>query len=111
VVLRYNAQLEADISTAKKLVYKWLGPYRIWTAVLEKGTYILEEFDRTRLPRTYARNRLKKFVKREGFYEPVVLAEDPEAEEEGEEQEENEALPEEEAQELGAKSLFEIVVP
>jgi hypothetical protein len=96
MVLRHNAQLEADMSTARKLVYKWSGPYRIRTAVLEKGTYILEEFDGTRLPRTYAGNRLKKFVKREGFYEPVVLVEDPEAEE-SEGQEENEVLPEEEA--------------
>jgi hypothetical protein len=54
--------------------------------------------------------RLKKFIKREGFYEPVVLAEDP-GTEEGEEQEENEALPKEEAQELSAKSSFEILVP
>ena len=110
VVLRHNAQLEADMSTAKKLVYKWSGPYRIRTAVLEKGTYILEEFDGTRLPGTYAGNRLKKFVKRKGFYEPVVLVEDLEAEE-SEGQEENEVLPEEEAQELSAKSSFEIVVP
>ena len=110
VVLRHNAQLEADMSTAKKLAYKWSGPYRIRTAVSEKGTYILEEFDGTRLPGTYAGNRLKKFVKRKGFYEPVVLVEDLEAEE-SEGQEENEVLPEEEAQELSAKSSFEIVVP
>jgi hypothetical protein len=112
VVLRHNAQLETDMSTARKLAYKWLGPYRIRTAVSEKGTYILEEFDETRLPGTYAGNCLKKFVKREGFYEPVILAEDLEAEEEeSEKQEENEALPEEEAQELSAKGSFEILVP
>jgi hypothetical protein len=81
VVLRHNAQLETDISTARKLAYKWLGPYRIRTAVSEKGTYILEEFDGTKLPRTYAGNRLKKFIKREGFYELVMLAENLEAEE------------------------------
>jgi hypothetical protein len=81
MVLRHNAQLEADISTAEKLVYKWSGPYHIRTVISEKGTYILEEFDSTKLPGTYAGNRLKKFVKREGFYEPVVLAEDLKAEE------------------------------
>jgi hypothetical protein len=47
VVLRHNAELEADMSTTKKLVYKWLGPYRIRIAISEKGTYILKEFDGT----------------------------------------------------------------
>jgi hypothetical protein len=33
-----------------------------------KGTYFLEEFDRTELARTYSGNRLKKFVQRNRFY-------------------------------------------
>jgi hypothetical protein len=77
--------LEADISITKKLVYKWLGPYYIRTAISEKGTYILEEFDSTKLLRTYARNRLKKFIKRKGFYELVILVENLKVVEEGEE--------------------------
>jgi hypothetical protein len=48
--------LKTNISTVKKLAYKWLGLYRIQIAVLEKETYILEEFDRIKLPKTYAEN-------------------------------------------------------
>jgi hypothetical protein len=40
-------------------------------AISEKGTYELEEFDGMRMPGTHPGNQLKKFVKREGFYEPV----------------------------------------
>ena len=32
-----------------------------------KGTYQLEELDRTRIARTYARNQIKKFIER-GYY-------------------------------------------
>src|SRR5580700_6047581 len=78
-------QSEIDMSSEKKLAYKWIGPYRIRTAIPEKGTYILEEFDGTLLPGTFAGNRLKKFVKREGIYEPEMLAG---RSEEGEEEEE-----------------------
>src|SRR5580700_10947800 len=41
-VLRHNAQSEVDMSSDKKLVYKWLGPYRVRSAISEKGTYKLE---------------------------------------------------------------------
>jgi len=51
--------------------------------VTKKGTFELEEFDGTRVPGTHPGNRLKKFVKREGFYEPVEYEGDEE-EEEGE---------------------------
>jgi hypothetical protein len=56
-----------------KLSYKWLGPYRVRKAILEKGTYILEEFDGTPLAGTYTSNRLKKFVERHRFYIPVTI--------------------------------------
>jgi hypothetical protein len=59
------------MSSARKLAYKRFGPYRVRTAIPEKGTYILEEFDGTLLPGTFAGNRLKKFVKCEGIYKPV----------------------------------------
>ena len=36
--------------------------------ILNKGTYFLEEFDKTKLASTYSRNRLKKFVQRSRFY-------------------------------------------
>jgi hypothetical protein len=56
------------MSQSQKLSYKWLGPYKVWKAILDKGTYILEEFDRTKLASTYSGNRLKKFVQRSRFY-------------------------------------------
>ena len=55
-VLRHDAKLELDRSTVKKLVYKWMGPYCVKRAISEKGTYELEEFDRTCVPGTYPRN-------------------------------------------------------
>ena len=73
MVLKHDAKKEQDMSSWNKLAYHWLGPYRICAAMMEKSTYVLEELDGTRLLGTHAGNRLKKFVKHEGFYE---LAED-----------------------------------
>src|SRR5436309_3167026 len=70
LVLKHNAKKEKDMSSSNKLSYRWFGPYRIYKAKKEKGTYVLEELDGTRLPRTHTGNRLKKFVKHKGFYEP-----------------------------------------
>jgi hypothetical protein len=53
---------------SRKLSYKWLGLYRVRKAILNKGTYFLEEFDRTELASTYSSNRLKKFIQRNKFY-------------------------------------------
>jgi hypothetical protein len=41
-------------------------------AIPKKGTYILEEFDRTQLAGTYSGNCLKKFVVRNRFYSLVT---------------------------------------
>jgi hypothetical protein len=73
LVLRHDSIAEIDMSRNRKLSYKWLGPYRVRKAILEKGTYILEEFDGTPLAGTYASNRLKKFVERDRFYVPVAI--------------------------------------
>ena len=107
IVLRHDAQSEIDKSSDRKLAYKWYGPYRIKTVVPEKGTYTLEELDGTLLPGTFAGNRLKKFVKRKGIYEPEVLADDLN---EGSEEERKEEESEEDEQ-LRNGDPFEIVVP
>ena len=60
------------MSQSRKLSYKWLGPYRVQKAIPNKGTYILEEFDKTKLASTYSGNRLKKFVQKSRFYMPVA---------------------------------------
>ena len=44
-----------------KLEFKWLGLYQISNTGKDKGTYMLEELDRSQLAGTFAGNRLKKF--------------------------------------------------
>ena len=78
------------MSWNRKLSYKWLGPYRVRKAILEKGTYILEEFDGIELSGTYSRNRLKKFVERRSFYNLVAT---PNSEGSGSSDDEEEGLP------------------
>jgi hypothetical protein len=69
LVLAYNIKLmDQDKSRNTKLLYRWLGPYRVRYADQLKGYYVLEELDSTALRRTYAGNRLKQFVKRDGFW-------------------------------------------
>jgi hypothetical protein len=72
LVLQHDSIAKIDMSQARKLSYKWLGPYRVQKAVPDKGTYFLEEFDGTKLASTYSSNRLKKFVQRNRFYMPVA---------------------------------------
>ena len=81
-MLKHDAKGEIDMSRKKKLLYWWLGLYHVQEATPKKGTYVLEEFDRTRVPRTHARNRLKKFVKRNSFYKLVEGEESSKQEEE-----------------------------
>jgi hypothetical protein len=68
LVLRHDSIAEIDMSQVRKLSYKWLGLHRVRKAIPDKGTYFLEEFDRTELAGTYSSNRLKKFVQRSRFY-------------------------------------------
>lgn len=50
---------------SRKLAFKWLGPYRIYNAVNEKGTYLLKELDGLRLAGTFSGDRFKKFHPRQ----------------------------------------------
>jgi hypothetical protein len=36
LVLRYDSIAEIDMSQVRKLSYKWIGPYTVWKAILEK---------------------------------------------------------------------------
>src|ERR1700710_2133444 len=56
------------MSKNTKLLYRWLGPYRVRDANQLKGSYALEELDGTPVKRTYAGNRLKRFIKRDGYW-------------------------------------------
>lgn len=47
IVLLHDTRREKDMS--RKLSFKWLGPYKICDGVKDKGTYMLEEPDGSRL--------------------------------------------------------------
>ena len=48
---------------ARKLKYKWLGPYCIINMDLEKSVYKLAELDGVELDRIFTGRRLKGFIK------------------------------------------------
>ena len=56
------------MSTRIKLGYKWLGLFRIISTIASKGTYVLEELDKTRKSKIISGNRLKAFVYKTGIY-------------------------------------------
>jgi hypothetical protein len=92
LVLCHDSIAEIDMSWNQKLLYKWLGPYRVKKAISEKGTYILEEFDSTELSGIYAGNRLKKFIEQQRFYIPVATNQDTGSESSGSTSDEEEEL-------------------
>lgn len=62
LVLLHDTVYSTNRSTSQKLAAKWLGPYRIHQANLEKGNYVLAEVDSSVLSdKTIAANRLKKY--------------------------------------------------
>ena len=87
MVLVYDIQpMDVDKSSKTKLMWRWLGPYKIREANALKGYYLLSELDNTPIERSYMGNRLKKFVKRNGYWysakdkvEPLpAIADEPE---------------------------------
>lgn len=72
LVLLHDRRQDVDMSKASKLGFRWLGPYRVSEANRDKGFYKLEEMDGTQLSGTFAGNRLKVFIRRQGFYEEEV---------------------------------------
>ncbi|KAF8848905.1 hypothetical protein BDZ45DRAFT_774423, partial [Acephala macrosclerotiorum] len=51
--------------------YRWLGLYRVRQTNQLKGSYLLEEVNRTAIRRLYTENRLKKFVKRDRYWDSL----------------------------------------
>jgi hypothetical protein len=64
LVLLHNTMREADMSRDQKMLFRWLGPYRVKKAIALKGTYVLEELNGVDLGGTVAGNRLKRFYVR-----------------------------------------------
>jgi len=61
MVLLHNTMREKDMSRDQKMLFRWLGPYRVKKAITLKGTYVLEELNGAELGGTVAGNRLKRF--------------------------------------------------
>jgi hypothetical protein len=68
IVLRHDVLQEIDMSSDRKLNYRWLGPYRVRKAKQNKGTYWLEELDGTHLEGTFAAWRLKRFIQTQKYF-------------------------------------------
>ena len=66
IVLVHDVVQGDNMSRRSKIAFRWLGLYRIQQADQEKGTYLLQELDSMLLAGTFAGNRLKKFIQREG---------------------------------------------
>jgi hypothetical protein len=83
IVLRYDSQREVDISSDRKLDFRWLGPYEIYSANNDKGYFKLKEMgpDGVHLKGTFAGSRLKLFFKRERYlYSPDDIDSEPDNE-------------------------------
>ena len=61
LVLLWDAIRDLDMSRSRKLDDRWLGPYRIAEANVEKGYYRLEDLDGSRFKNTTPQRNLKKF--------------------------------------------------
>jgi hypothetical protein len=80
IVLRHDSVREIDMSSRRKLDFRWLGPYQIYSANKEKGYYKLKELgpDGALLRGTFSGSRLKLFYQREQyFYSPDDVVSSP----------------------------------
>jgi hypothetical protein len=64
MVLLWDSLREVDMSRARKLHRRWLGPYRIHESYQDKNYYRLEELDGTPFKETTSGHKLKKFIQR-----------------------------------------------
>jgi hypothetical protein len=61
LVLLFNSVRAINMSSSKKLRFRWLGPYRVHTAHQDKNIYVLEDLDNSVFKHTTAGNNLKPF--------------------------------------------------
>jgi hypothetical protein len=64
LVLCHDARREVDMSSDRKLSFRWQGPYRILDVDSARSTYTLAELNGAQLRGTFAGNRLKRFYPR-----------------------------------------------
>ncbi|KAL2153555.1 hypothetical protein VTH82DRAFT_4710 [Thermothelomyces myriococcoides] len=62
LVLVRNDIRRIDMSSARKLEYRWEGPHRV-KATGDKGAYFLETLDGIPLEGSFASDRVKRFVR------------------------------------------------
>jgi hypothetical protein len=67
LVLLFNSVRAVDMSSSKKLRFRWLGPYRVHAAHQDKGTYVLKDLDGSVFKHTTAGNNLKPFRVRTAY--------------------------------------------
>jgi hypothetical protein len=62
-MLRHDLVREINMSLQRKLDFRWLGPYQIYSVNKEKDYYKLKELgpNKALLRRTFSRSRLKLF--------------------------------------------------
>jgi hypothetical protein len=67
LVLVYNTVRNIDLSSVRKLEYRWEGPFRV-RKIKQRGTYFLKTLDGETILTPYPAVRIKKFFKEEGVW-------------------------------------------
>lgn len=62
----YNTRRKKDM--LQKLAFKWLGTYKIYYVIKEKGIYLLEELNRLHLAGIFAGDCFKKFYPKQQLH-------------------------------------------
>jgi hypothetical protein len=68
----FDSVRAVDMSSSKKLRFRWLGPYRVHAAHQDKNTYVLKDLDGSVFKHTTAGNNLKPFRIRTAYADAGV---------------------------------------
>jgi transposase InsO family protein len=90
LVLIYNNVRKIDMSSFRKLEFRWEGPFRV-RRIADDGNYFLETLDGIPIRSPFSPPRVKKFFQLDGVWvettEPINAASNPEPQRQGEESE------------------------
>jgi hypothetical protein len=67
LILFFNSIRTINMSSSKKLRFRWLGPYRVHTTHQDKGTYIFKDLNSSVFKHITAGNNLKPFRVRTAY--------------------------------------------